>query len=316
MKKILLVVMIFMVCELRGEIEKTEYLMEDDNKIAFFITKLTSEEAKRLGDAEVQKWENGEALPSVYLHRFVKIPDDYLALKVKVINNSGKNIYLPSICYLGIIRQLLDKPYATVPPLQHIFSLLPLGVGIFLSYWLGRGINFFELSRCNRNILLGLSVVPIVIAGAVLTIKDFKKVNSIHNNLREKIPLFEMGTIKICPGEFYEDIVFFDVSEISSDYLSLNPIYRKENLKKWNPNEMKIIPNDEYTYYCDEEVLDLSGIKGDLILDGFLILKSTIKKIVLSNRSTLHFNGGLYLEKAIEDFSIDYVIDLNKADAE
>ena len=316
MQKILLLTMIFLFCKLHSEIEKTEYLIEDDNKVVFSITKLMSEEAENLVDAEIQSWVNEEILPSVYLRRFVKIRDDYLALNVKVVNNSDKNIYLPSMCYLGVVREQLDEPYATIPPMQHIFTFLPFGIGMFLSYWLGRGINFFELSKCKRNILFGLSVVPIVIAGAVLTIKDFKKVNKIYKKLGKRIPFLDKRIIKICPGELYEDVMLFDVSKTDSDYLSLSPIYIKENLKKWNPSEMKTIPNDEYTYYYDEEVLDLSEIEGDIKLDGFLILKSTVKKIILSSRSTLHFNGELYSEKAFEDFSIDYVIDLNKVDTE
>ena len=74
---------------------------------------------------------------------------------------------------------------------------------------------------------------------------------------------------KLKPGEVFEDTLLIDTDIIDKDFFEkLKLTFKKE--KQWNPREMTTVPNDGYVYCFDKEVLDVSDLKKNIIIDGKL----------------------------------------------
>lgn len=72
---------------------------------------------------------------------------------------------------------------------------------------------------------------------------------------------------------------------------------------KWDPDEMLVIPDDGATYYLDDSTLNIEDITEDVIVEGTLEIRASIR--IILNPKTTFFNYGTILVKNGSSFCID-----------
>lgn len=275
---------------------KIEHFAQTNNKnIICSMTKLTRGEATRLCKKELQRLEQEVTHPWLYISPGIKFPQNCVPLKIKITNNSPDNIYIPGRKYLGNSTMELDSPYG----LKHAFlqlglANLPIAGGLLA--------GAFIASKLEYSVASAVAFLLPVIVGFLVTQLETIKLADLYKQVPSKL-FFKGGDFakyvcKIDAGETFEDVIFLDKTKVNKDFFKQATfIYLRENLKEWDPEDLQIIPNDGYTYYYDQEVLDTTYMQKNLILEGFLIFKKSLARIRLNEKSTFYWNGSIYFEE-------------------
>jgi hypothetical protein len=217
--KLLLIVFTFLFEPIFSDGE--EIPVFSDENVSCFVTKLTGRQAADAYYEEINGWIHNnfdsKQLPFLTFLTAFKIPEGYVALKVKITNNSDKSIYLPAGSYLNFLeRQKLEERISSYGRFQNVIACIPIGIGTAFYLSLMSKIWQLNISDKSKNIVAYLTALPAVATGAIFFINNLKKVNNFCRELKDYSPFFLNGFLEISPGKTLYDVVFVDESNFNS----------------------------------------------------------------------------------------------------
>jgi len=273
-----------------------KYFAQTGNEnIVCSITNVTKTEAEKICNSEIEHWGTQESLPWFSLLPKITLPKNCVALNVVITNNTPQAIYIPGDKYLGITRIGLNEPYNKTPWKQYAISSIPAIFGGLATMVLANHKDNSSAALLKKMV----SYSPLFL-GIGIFLHEFMLTLNLYQKLQHLTPSCKNATLKINPGETFEDMFLVDENKLSDNFSKeIELVYVTEKLKKWNPDEMTTIPNDGYTYYFEEETLDISNIDKDIVINGLLIFDSPKTKIILGNNK-LHVNGDFFLNDGYE----------------